>query len=68
MSSTEAAGDVVQRLDSLCEFEQAPVTPDRLEPGSYFAGVALPLWVFFAGPGEWQSRLASFKAIAVGRR
>ncbi len=39
MSSTEGTGEVVQRLDSLYEFERAPVTPDRLEPGSYFAGV-----------------------------
>jgi NCS1 family nucleobase:cation symporter-1 len=39
MSSTAATGDVVQRLDSLYEFERAPVTPDKLEPGSYFAGL-----------------------------
>jgi len=39
MSSAEAAGDVVQRLDSLYEFERAPVTPDKLQPGSYFAGL-----------------------------
>jgi len=39
MSSTEAAGDVVRRLDSLYEFERAPVSPDKLQPGSYFAGL-----------------------------
>ncbi len=39
MSSAEAKGDVVQRLDSLYEFERAPVTPDKLQPGSYFAGL-----------------------------
>src|SRR5512136_3202816 len=39
MSSTEATGDVVRRLDSLYEFERAPVTPDKLQPGSYFAGL-----------------------------
>jgi NCS1 family nucleobase:cation symporter-1 len=26
--------------------------------------VVLPLWVFASGPGEWESRLASFKTIA----
>jgi NCS1 family nucleobase:cation symporter-1 len=26
--------------------------------------VVLPFWVFFAGAGEWESRLASFKTIA----
>jgi NCS1 family nucleobase:cation symporter-1 len=30
---------VVQRLDRLYEFERAPVTEDKLEPGSYFAGL-----------------------------
>ncbi len=39
MSSTAATGDAVERLDSLYEFERAPVTPDRLQPGSYFAGL-----------------------------
>ncbi len=39
MSSTAATGDVVERLDSLYEFERAPVTPDKLQPGSYFAGL-----------------------------
>jgi cytosine permease len=39
LSSAEATGDVVQRLDSLYEFERAPVTPDELQPGSYFAGL-----------------------------
>jgi NCS1 family nucleobase:cation symporter-1 len=40
MTSTEAVpGDAVGRLDSLYEFERAPVTPDRFEPGSYFAGL-----------------------------
>jgi NCS1 family nucleobase:cation symporter-1 len=33
------AGDAVGRLDSLYEFERAPVTRDKLEPGSYFAGL-----------------------------
>jgi cytosine permease len=37
--SADAGSDVVQRLDSLYEFERAPVTPDKLEPGSYFAGL-----------------------------
>jgi cytosine permease len=39
MSSTHVPGDAVQRLDSLYEFERAPVTRDKLEPGSYFAGL-----------------------------
>ena len=39
MTSADAGSDVVQRLDSLYEFERAPVTEDRLEPGSYFAGL-----------------------------
>jgi NCS1 family nucleobase:cation symporter-1 len=37
--SADAGSDVVQRLDTLYEFERAPVTPDKLEPGSYFAGL-----------------------------
>jgi NCS1 family nucleobase:cation symporter-1 len=37
--SAVAAGDVVEKLDSLYEFERAPVTRDRLQPGSYFAGL-----------------------------
>ena len=37
--SADAGSDVVRRLDTLYEFERAPVTPDRLEPGSYFAGL-----------------------------
>jgi NCS1 family nucleobase:cation symporter-1 len=37
--SAEATSDVVQRLDALYEFERAPVTPDKLQPGSYFAGL-----------------------------
>jgi NCS1 family nucleobase:cation symporter-1 len=37
--SAAAAGDVVEKLDSLYEFERAPVTRDRLQPGSYFAGL-----------------------------
>jgi NCS1 family nucleobase:cation symporter-1 len=36
---TAATGDVVGKLDSLYEFERAPVTRDRLQPGSYFAGL-----------------------------
>jgi NCS1 family nucleobase:cation symporter-1 len=32
-------GHVVERLDGLYEFERAPVTEDRLEPPSYFAGL-----------------------------
>jgi cytosine permease len=39
MSSVQAPAEAVQRLDSLYEFERAPVTEDRLEPGSYFAGL-----------------------------
>jgi cytosine permease len=35
----DAASEVVHRLDALYEFERAPVTPDRLEPPSYFAGL-----------------------------
>jgi NCS1 family nucleobase:cation symporter-1 len=38
MSAAEA-GHVVEKLDSLYEFERAPVTGDRLQPGSYFAGL-----------------------------
>ncbi len=37
--SADAGSDVVHRLDSLYEFERAPVTPDKQEPGSYFAGL-----------------------------
>jgi cytosine permease len=37
--SASAGSDVVHRLDSLYEFERAPVTADRLQPGSYFAGL-----------------------------
>ncbi|HSD29723.1 MAG TPA: nucleoside transporter [Vicinamibacteria bacterium] len=39
MSSGEATGGVVKRLDGLYEFERAPVTPDKLQPGPYFAGL-----------------------------
>ena len=39
MSSAQAPGDVVHKLDKLYEFERAPVTPDRLQPASYFAGL-----------------------------
>ena len=39
MSTAAAAGDVVERLDRLYEFERAPVTADSLQPGSYFAGL-----------------------------
>jgi NCS1 family nucleobase:cation symporter-1 len=39
MSSAEDRGDVVRRLDGLYEYERAPVTPDKLQPGSYFAGL-----------------------------
>ena len=39
MISADAGSEVVQRLDNLYEFERAPVTPDKLEPGSYFAGL-----------------------------
>jgi NCS1 family nucleobase:cation symporter-1 len=39
MSTAPATSDVVQKLDSLYEFERAPVTRDRLQPGSYFAGL-----------------------------
>jgi cytosine permease len=37
--SAAAAGGVVEKLDSLYEFERAPVTEDRLQPGSHFAGL-----------------------------
>jgi len=33
MGTTDATGDVVERLDGLYEFERAPVTPDQLQPG-----------------------------------
>jgi cytosine permease len=39
MGTAAATADVVGRLDSLYEFERAPVTPDKLQPGSYFAGL-----------------------------
>ena len=39
MSGAQAPAEAVQRLDSLHEFERAPVTEDKLEPGSYFAGL-----------------------------
>ncbi len=39
MTSADAGSDAVHRLDSLYEFERAPVTPDKLQPGSYFAGL-----------------------------
>jgi cytosine permease len=39
MSSRPETGDVVHKLDKLYEFERAPVTPDRLQPPSYFAGL-----------------------------
>jgi len=39
MSSTAATPDAVRRLDKLYEFERAPVTPDRFQPPSYFAGL-----------------------------
>jgi NCS1 family nucleobase:cation symporter-1 len=39
MSTPATTSEVVQKLDSLYEFERAPVTRDRLQPGSYFAGL-----------------------------
>ena len=39
MSPVDAGSEAVKRLDSLYEFERAPVTEDRLQPGSYFAGL-----------------------------
>ena len=39
MSSVPVPADVVQKLDKLYEFERAPVTSDRLQPPSYFAGL-----------------------------
>ena len=39
MSPAQAEAEVVQKLDTLYEFERAPVTEDKLEPGSYFAGL-----------------------------
>jgi cytosine permease len=32
-------GSILKRLDGLYEFERAPVTEDKLQPGSYFAGL-----------------------------
>ncbi len=42
MTSTDATSGVAEKLDALYEFERSPVTEDRLQPPSYFAG-------FFAG-------------------
>ena len=39
MGTGEVPADVVHKLDQLYEFERAPVTPDRLQPPSYFAGL-----------------------------
>jgi cytosine permease len=39
MPPPDATEDVVHRLDALYEFERAPVTEDRLQPPSYFAGL-----------------------------
>jgi NCS1 family nucleobase:cation symporter-1 len=39
VSAAAATDDVVHKLDSLYEFERAPVTTDRLQPGSHFAGL-----------------------------
>jgi len=39
MSSAIAPDEAVRRLDKLYEFERAPVTSDRLQPASYFAGL-----------------------------
>jgi cytosine permease len=36
---TSAKDGIVKRLDGLYEFERAPVTEDKLQPGSYFAGL-----------------------------
>jgi cytosine permease len=39
MPPAHATEDVVHRLDALNEFERAPVTENRLQPPSYFAGL-----------------------------
>lgn len=39
MSSSQEASRLAGRLDKLYEFERAPVTPDRLHDGRYFAGL-----------------------------
>jgi NCS1 family nucleobase:cation symporter-1 len=39
MTSADARSDAVRRLDRLYEFERAPVTADKLQPGAYFAGL-----------------------------
>jgi hypothetical protein len=39
VSSSQEASTLAGRLDKLYEFERAPVTPDRLHDGRYFAAV-----------------------------
>ncbi len=39
MSSGQTTTTLASRLDKLYEFERAPVTPDRLHDGRYFAGL-----------------------------
>ncbi len=39
MMASEAKSGILERLDQLYEFERQPVTEDKLQPGSYSAGV-----------------------------
>jgi len=39
MTSAQTTSLVAEKLDALYEFERAPVTEDRLQPPSYFAGL-----------------------------
>lgn len=36
---TDQAASLAERMDRLYEFEREPVTPDKLKPGRYFAGL-----------------------------
>ncbi len=38
-ASTDGSGKLATRLDKLYEFERAPITPDKLHSGRYFAGL-----------------------------
>ena len=39
MSSQTLGSKIFERLDQLNEFERAPITPDKLQPGRYFAAL-----------------------------
>jgi cytosine permease len=39
VTGAQAPADVTTKLDALYEFERAPVSEDRLQPASYFAGL-----------------------------